>query len=108
MYKPIIAVDFDGTLSLETRYPYIGKPNLKLFHYLLKAQRKGIGVVLWTCREGKELKEAIDWCRENGLEFDSVNENPSYVSFRSRKVVADLYIDDKALNPDKEEFKELL
>lgn len=95
-YTPIIAVDFDGTLSLGTNYPRIGQPNQPLIDFLLTMQSKGFGVVLWTCREGEELDEAVDWCKCHGLEFDAVNENPPYVSFRSRKVVAEMYIDDRA------------
>ena len=98
-YKPIVAVDFDGTLSLDSQYPNIGRFNTHLYEALMKL--KGIGwlIVLWTCREGKELKEAVEWCANNGLKFDAINENPPEVSFKSRKVVADMYIDDRAYMP---------
>ena len=98
-YKPIVAVDFDGTLSLDSQYPNIGRFNTHLYEALMKL--KGIGwlIVLWTCREGKELREAIIWCANNGLEFDAINENPPEVPFKSRKVVADMYIDDRAYMP---------
>ena len=98
-YKPIVAVDFDGTLSLDSQYPDIGRFNTHLYEALMKLKGIGWSIVLWTCREGKELKEAVEWCKMNGLEFDAINENPPEVSFRSRKVVADMYIDDRAYMP---------
>ena len=98
-YKPIVAVDFDGTLSLDSQYPNIGRFNTHLYEALMKLKGIGWSIVLWTCREGKELKEAVEWCKMNGLEFDAVNENPSHVQFKSRKVVADLYVDDRAYMP---------
>ena len=98
-YKPIVAVDFDGTLSLDSQYPDIGRFNTHLYEALMKLKGIGWSIVLWTCREGKELKEAVEWCKMNGLEFDAINENPPEVSFKSRKVVADMYIDDRAYMP---------
>ena len=98
-YKPIVAVDFDGTLSLGSQYPNIGRFNTPLYEALMRLRGIGWSIVLWTCREGKELKEAVEWCANNGLEFDAINENPSHVPFKSRKVVADLYVDDRAYMP---------
>lgn len=98
-YKPIVAVDFDGALSLDSQYPNIGRFNAHLYEALMKLRGIGWSIVLWTCREGKELKEAVEWCANNGLEFDAINENPPEVSFKSRKVVADMYIDDRAYMP---------
>ena len=98
-YKPIVAVDFDGTLSLDAQYPNIGRFNTRLYEALMKLKGIGWSIVLWTCREGKELKEAVEWCANNGLKFDAINENPPEVPFKSRKVVADMYIDDRAYMP---------
>lgn len=98
-YNPIVAVDFDGTLSLDSQYPNIGRFNTHLYEALMKLKGIGWSIVLWTCREGKELREAVEWCANNGLEFDAINENPSEVPFKSHKVVADMYIDDRAYMP---------
>ena len=103
-YKPIVAVDFDGTLSLDSQYPNIGRFNTPLYEDLMKLKGIGWSIVLWTCREGKELKEAVEWCANNGLEFDAINENPPEVPFKSRKVVADLYVDDRAYMPTSDFF----
>ena len=30
-------------------------------------------LILWTVREGKLLDEAVEWCRERGVEFYAIN-----------------------------------
>jgi hypothetical protein len=94
-----IAVDFDGTI-VENRYPAIGKPKLFAFETLKELQKKGHILVLWTYRSGYELDEAVEFCRDNGLEFYAVNKNYPEENFDetiSRKIDADIYIDDKNL-----------
>lgn len=97
----IYAVDFDGTLC-ESNFPEIGEPNKTLISRLIKRKNKGHKIILWTCRVGERLREAVDWCKQFGLEFDAVNENlPEIVAEwggESRKIFADVYIDDKAVN----------
>lgn len=95
----IYAVDFDGTLA-ESVWPGIGKPNRTLISHLIKRRNEGNKVILWTCRCGDRLEEAVTWCSYHGMNFDAVNENlPEMVEFYgndSRKIFADVYIDDKA------------
>lgn len=94
----IIAVDFDGTLC-ENRWPEIGAPNEKLINYLKDQKRNGTLIILWTCRTGDRLLEAVEWCIEQGLYFDSINQNvPEQIELfgeDTRKIFADKYIDDK-------------
>ena len=96
----ILAVDFDGTLSLGT-WPGVGPANEKLFRFLKKRKDEGDKLILWSCRVGKPLEDAVAWCRENDLEFDAVNDNlPEVIEIygtNSRKISCDYYIDDKAL-----------
>ncbi len=97
----IIAVDFDGTLCAN-RWPEIGNPNVKLIDYLKNRQKNGDKLILWTCRTGLCLSEAVNWCLEKGLDFDSVNANILEVrdlfGIEGGKIYADIYIDDKASN----------
>lgn len=99
---PIWAVDFDGTLSVGNHYPHIGKPNDPLIAALKMAKTLGHRLILWTCREGESLKEAVDWCRDQGLEFDEVNENiPETIErygSNPRKLIATYFIDDRAFH----------
>ncbi len=98
----IIAVDFDGTLC-ESRYPEIGQPNIPLINGLKEKQAQGDKLILWTCRSGEYLEKAVEWCRSHGLTFDRVNENlPEILELwgnDSRKITADVYIDDRAAAP---------
>lgn len=97
----IFAVDFDGTLSQGAPFPEIGEANKPLFEMLIKEKEKGSRVILYTCRTGGDLKRAIVFCHENGLYFDTVNENlPELIEAYggdTRKINADYYIDDKNL-----------
>ncbi len=51
----IIAVDFDGTI-VEDAYPKIGKPMIFAFETLLKLQKEGHRIILWTYRNGRALR----------------------------------------------------
>lgn len=95
----IIAVDFDGTLCAN-RWPEIGRPNLELINNLILVKKEcQVKIILWTCRRDELLKDAIDFCKIYGLEFDTVNENlPEVIEWMhgdSRKIYADWYIDDR-------------
>jgi hypothetical protein len=94
-----IAVDFDGTI-VEHEYPKIGKEKLFAFKTLKELEKQGARLILWTFRTGKELEEAVEYCRNNGIEFYAINRNyPEEVMDEtvSRKIDADLYLDDKNL-----------
>jgi hypothetical protein len=94
-----IAVDFDGTI-VEHRYPAIGEPMLFAFETLKELQKKGFVLILWTFRVGKELDEAVEFCRLNGIEFYAVNKSyPEEMldESKSRKIDADIFIDDRNL-----------
>jgi hydroxymethylpyrimidine pyrophosphatase-like HAD family hydrolase len=93
----IIAVDFDGTI-VEHRYPEIGKVIPNAFQVLKKLKSEGHILILWTYRSGDELEKAIKYCKKNGLEFYAINNNSNDEEFDatySRKIYADLYIDDR-------------
>jgi len=95
----IIAVDFDGTI-VEHRFPEIGRERPFAFDTLKALQKKGFRIILWTHRSGDLLKEAVDYCRKNGLEFYAVNKNfpeEKWDTEESRKISADIYIDDRNL-----------
>lgn len=107
-----IAVDFDGTI-VEHAYPAIGKTRLFAFETLRMLQKEH-QLILWTYRTGKALEEAVEFCRKNGVEFYAVNKNyPEEVfdeNTTSRKIDADIYIDDKNIGglPDWGEIWHLL
>ena len=94
-----IAIDFDGTI-VEHAYPGIGKEMLFAFETLKALQKKGHKLILWTFRSGKELEEAVEYCRHNGVEFYAVNKNYPEEEWNNdinRKIQADIFIDDRNL-----------
>ena len=94
----IIAVDFDGTIQFPDK-----SPNVQLLNTLRQSRRNGNTVILWTTREGKSLKEALFFCWRYGFVPDFVNQNApqaiQMLGHDSRKIYADVYIDDKAVKP---------
>ena len=99
----IIAIDFDNTL-FKTDWPDILEPILGVIERAKEEQRNGTKLILWTCRCGKYLDEAVEACRAFGLIFDAVNENlPEHIEMfdgtSSRKVFANEYWDDLSWNP---------
>lgn len=94
-----IAVDFDGTI-VEHKYPAIGEEKLFAIETLKQIQKQGHQLVLWTYRTGRELDEAVEYCRRKGLEFYAVNKNypeEVYDESISRKIDAEVFIDDRNL-----------
>ena len=96
-----IAVDFDGTI-VEHKYPKIGEEIPFAVETLKMLQQDQHQLILWTVREGELLDEAVEWCRERGLVFwavnrdypeETVDNNPHF----SRKLKADMFIDDRNL-----------
>lgn len=105
-----IAVGFDGTL-VEHRFPNVGriKNNVisKLSQHCNDLINDGFNpiIILWTCREGKYLDVAKDWCKNNLPEIIQptfYNENPDIHRKYSicRKIYADEYWDDKSVIND--------
>ena len=97
----IIAIDFDGTI-VEHKYPAIGAELPFAIETLIKLKEEGHKLILWTVREGRLLDEAVEFCRERGLEFYAINrdypeEEKGRNNHFSRKLKADLWIDDRNL-----------
>jgi len=95
----IIAVDFDGTI-VEHQYPKIGKEIPFAIDTIKLLQKEGHRIILWTFRKEKELDEAVEFCKGKGLEFYAVNKSYPEEEFDpsvSRKIHADLFIDDRNL-----------
>ena len=94
----VIAVDFDGTI-VEHRYPRIGDELPFAIDTLKRLQKEGHRIILWSVREGRLLEEAVEYCRQRGLEFYAANkdfpEEKKNGKGYTRKLKADLFIDDR-------------
>ena len=94
----IIAVDFDGTLHAG-RWPDIGCPAPYVKSVMRQLKDDGHYLIIWTCREGVQQTDMVNWLLEQDIPFDRVNaHNPDSIKLygsNSRKVYAHMYIDDK-------------
>lgn len=94
----IIAIDFDGTIVTH-EYPNIGRPVPGAIDTMLEFIKRGDKLILWTMRDGKELQQAINYCKDNGVDFWGINCNPDQEEWTSSpKAYANVYIDDAACN----------
>lgn len=104
--KLTLAIDFDGTI-VQDAYPNIGsllpfaKETIRLLYYDYNCD-----IVIWTCRSGKEELDCEKFLIENNIPFTTINKNTPAVIQRwnsddSRKVYADIYIDDRSQFADK-------
>ena len=104
----IACIDFDGTIC-KHEFPAIGEALPGAFEVMKELKEAGWKLILWTCRENEGhlihrqfLKEAVEFCRAGGVEFDAVNETIKEEEFRPegillRKPYASVYIDDRNL-----------
>ena len=71
----VVAVDFDDSIAY-THYPTIIKPLPHAMDVLRVLMNDPYTIlILWTCREGEYLQQALDFCELYGIKFDYVNEN---------------------------------
>jgi hypothetical protein len=97
----ILAIDFDGTI-VHDQFPGIGplKPNSK--EVINRLYSEGYFIIIWTCRTLDRMTECIDFLDKNGIKYHLVNIScptnvEKYSGIDTRKIFADLYIDDKGL-----------
>lgn len=94
----IICIDFDGTIH-SGQWPAIGEPLPGAKEAINNLRAEGHYIIIWTCREGVQQTEMINWLLAQGIGFDRVNDheprNLAVYGSDSRKVYAHVYIDDK-------------
>ncbi|MEA4918143.1 hypothetical protein SDC9_150402 [bioreactor metagenome] len=96
----IIAIDFDGTIHTGV-YPNIGSPASNAASVIRRLKVQGHCIIIWTCRECVYQQKMVEWLNKQGIPFDYINKNsPEIISeFQgdSRKIFADVYIDDRGI-----------
>lgn len=96
----ILAVDFDGTI-VSNEFPLVGIPNMGVIDKIKEFVTMGGKWILWTCRHGQELEAAVQFCKEQGIPPDAVNEdipsvkNSEFGRSKSVKPYFDMCVDDK-------------
>ena len=89
----VVAVDFDGTITKDNKFPEnigVVRDGCKEAIEYIRQNNK---VVVWTCRCGKYLDEAVEFLKANEIEVDGINTD--IYPATDRKIMADVYIDDK-------------
>ena len=104
--KYIIAIDFDDTIT-KSNY---GSEKIELRDCVkdvinLLHNEYNYIIIIWTCRNSvKDVTEAIKVLDDNGICYDYFNENCKEAielfGNDSRKICADIYIDDRGLKFD--------
>ena len=98
--KLILAIDFDGTI-VEIDYPDIGELKESAVEYINKLYDDGHQIIINSCRVGNQEVEMCWFLHGQGIKHHYVNENhPAMIDYYgtdTRKISADLYIDDKNL-----------
>lgn len=96
----VIAVDFDGTI-VEHNFPEIGKMKENVVAKMRKWYEEGHTICIWTCRTDQYEQDARKYLADNNIPFHYFNENPtSSFGDGCRKILAHVYLDDRALNVD--------
>ena len=97
----IISIDYDDTI-VYANYPEVG---------IMKLYSEGHTIIINTCRSGEHQKMAEEYLRQSGVLFHHINENhPDNIAqydSDSRKIFADVYIDDKQLGGLPEHWLEI-
>lgn len=107
----LFTVDFDNTCALE-KFPDVGEDVPTAPMVLREMVRKGHKIILWTCRSGKQLEDAVAWFKERNIELFGVNDNPepdpdlAKTYGIPRKVIGDFNIDDRNLGCPTFEYKD--
>lgn len=94
--RPIIAVDFDDTITEYRPYPEIAPLDKKAKKYLDKLYNKGFRIILWTSRSDKDFDTAYYRCLN---EFDLSYIESGKENIRkgeTGKLTAQFYIDDRS------------
>ena len=97
----IIAIDFDGTI-VKDQFPAIGEMVEGAKEAINQLKKDGYYIIIWTCRSHVRLLEALEWLAKQGIHYDKINEScpanvEKYSGIDTRKIYADIYIDDKML-----------
>jgi hypothetical protein len=90
----VVAVDLDGTI-LHEGYPAMGKPIDGVKEQLEALRALGWKIVVWTVRN--DNKGVTEHLKKHGIPFDHINENPYNPQPESRKIFADVYVDNRAM-----------
>mgnify|MGYP001617860987 FL=1 len=90
--RKVIAVDMDGTISRGVCWTpsevLKAKPNKAVIEKVNKLYQENF-IILYTARRDELIPATLEWCRRN---------NVLWHGWSNKKIGAEVYLDDKALN----------
>jgi len=89
--RPTVAVDLDGTLTLPD-----GTPKPDALAAMQSLANCGFCLIINTVRGNRQ--EVATWLSRYGIPYDYINENPFQPPDTSGKIMADVYLDDRAVS----------
>lgn len=97
----IVAIDFDGTI-VEDKFPEIGELKPGAVEAINALYKAGYTIIIWTCRTGINKARSVEFLAKQGIKWHYINEGSkanvkAYGGVDTRKVFADVYVDDKGL-----------
>lgn len=99
-YKAILSLDFDRTI-VDSNYTTIHGLRKDAKHYINLLFKEGYYIIINTCRCGDEQNNAENFLKKEDVLFHLINQNNSdlvkFYNADSKKVSADIYVDDKSL-----------
>jgi len=101
MSNLILAIDFDGTI-VDDKHPEIGELKDGAKEAINQLYNDGYTIIIWSCRNGIHKARAIEFLVKSGIKFHRFNEScpvnlSEHKGVDTRKVYANLYIDDRML-----------
>lgn len=97
----VVAIDFDDTIVVTGKFPEIKGIRKGAKKYINRLYKQGYYIIIWTCRYGVHAEMATRFLQEHGINYHWINQHhPGLMEFfqnDTRKISADIYIDDKNL-----------
>lgn len=101
-----IAIDFDGTI-VDHVWPKVGRANPDAIFWMKEWRSEGAMLILHTMRDKAALTDAKEYLRSQGIGMDAYNVSPQQHEWStSRKVYANVYVDDAAYGCPMIKFEE--
>ncbi len=97
MYN-LICIDFDGTIAQYDGWKGVGifgEPIKGVKEALRNLEKAGKKIIVYTTRG--EVNSISQYLKEHDIPYDYINPAPKNNSHMSRKPIADVYIDDRAI-----------
>ncbi|MDU9376311.1 hypothetical protein McpSp1_09140 [Methanocorpusculaceae archaeon Sp1] len=110
MKQFILSLDFDGCI-VDNKYPEIGNLKPHAADVIRNLYETGHTIIINSCRAGDREKDMRQFLQEQKIPYDHINNNSGLkiakYGFDTRKISADIYIDDLNIFCTKIDWQEI-